>query len=198
MGEARWIWADTPQESDEYALFYDEFIFDGDKTTLDISVSGDYNLYINGNLVAFGQYADYENDKVYDSLDITSYLQEGKNTLKILCWYIGADFFTSVKMPRGLKYAVYTAKKTLAYSRQGTLCSLRTGYLSHQKRVMTGQLGYAYCYDTRVADKTPDFGEAVLCEGFDSWRIRPNKKTEFRAYLSGKLCDERKRIYDLG
>ena len=198
MTKAKWIWANTPEEPDEYVVFYDEFIFKGDKTTLDISVSGDYAVYINGELIAFGQYADYENYKVYDSLDITSYLKAGKNVLKILCWYIGADFFTSVKMPRGLKYVVYTTKKVLAYSKQGTLCSLDTGYLSHQKRVMTGQLGYSYCYDTRYSDERLPLSEAVECESFGEWLIRPNKKTVLGAYVSGKLCDESKRIYDLG
>ena len=137
MTQAKWIWADTPVRADEYATFYDEFTYSSGLVKMDISVSGDYALYINGTLAAFEQYPDYKTYKVYDCLDITPWLRVGKNTVKIVGWYIGEDCLTCVEMPRGLYYKIYTAKEVLAYSREKTVCALNQDYVSYQKKKIT-------------------------------------------------------------
>ena len=124
FNQAKWIWADTSVQEDEYVTFYDEFIYSSGSAKVDISVSGDYVLYINGELVSFGQYPDYETQKIYDSLDIMPWLKNGQNEIKIVAWYIGADFSTSVKMPRGLLFEIYTENEVLSYSKKGLPCSL--------------------------------------------------------------------------
>ena len=72
MNKAKWIWRNAPK-SDEYAVFYDEYEFNGEKTQMDISVAGDYAVYINGNLVSHGQYPDYKHYKVFETIDLTPY-----------------------------------------------------------------------------------------------------------------------------
>ena len=84
MQQAKWIWANTPVQADEYVTFYDEFTYSSGFVKMDISVAGDYAVYINGVLVAFEQYPDYEHYKVYDSLDVTPWLKTGNNQIKIV------------------------------------------------------------------------------------------------------------------
>ena len=57
MKKAKWIWLDKQAESDEYGAFYDEFyVSEVEGVIAKISVAGDYNLYLNGQLISFGQY----------------------------------------------------------------------------------------------------------------------------------------------
>ena len=66
MKKAKWIWLNTAEKADEYAVFKDEFVYEDGAVCADISVAGDYALYINDKLVSFGQYADYAKRKVYE------------------------------------------------------------------------------------------------------------------------------------
>ena len=198
FNQAKWIWADTSVQEDEYVTFYDEFIYSSGSAKVDISVSGDYVLYINGELVSFGQYPDYETQKIYDSLDIMPWLKNGQNEIKIVAWYIGADFSTSVKMPRGLLFEIYTENEVLSYSKKGLPCSLNQDYVSYREKIITTQLGYSYLYDTRYLDEPTERLSAVEVDGFESLALRQNKKTIFGEYIVAKQMEEQQRIYDLG
>ena len=175
MKRAKWIWKKNPKP-DEYVVFFDEINFDDVPVMMDISVAGDYALYVNERLISFGQYPDYENYKVFDRLALTPYLKKGKNELKILAWYIGKDLLTSYDFGAGLMYEVYSGNTVLAYSRQGVLCKLSETYQSHQNKLITAQLGFSYKYDTRNLDKKADVEFAVQVKGFgESLYERPNK-----------------------
>ena len=195
---AKWIWADTPLRTNEYVTFYEGFTYRAGTVKADISVSGDYALYINGELVSFGQYPDYPQYKVYDSLDITSWLIQGENTVKIVAWYIGADFSTNIKMPRGLIFEIYTENEVLSYSKKGLMCSLNQDYVSGQAKMITTQLGFSYSYDTRYMDKAQKFLSAIEVNPFDNIVLRQNQKTIFGQYIIAKQCNEQQHIYDLG
>lgn len=56
--------------------FLDGFSYDMGNVKAEISVYGDYALYVNGVLVSLGQYPDYEKYKVYDQADITSFFEK--------------------------------------------------------------------------------------------------------------------------
>ncbi len=198
MKKAKWIWADTPARANEYVTFYDEVVYSSGLVQMDISIAGDYALYINGELAAFGQYPDYETYKVYDCLDITPWLKKGQNEIKIVGWYIGADCLTNVTMPRGLAFEVYTEKEVLSYSKKGLRCWLNEDYVSYQQKLITTQLGFSYTYDTRYAAVPSAFLSAVEVDGFENLLVRQNQKTRLGAYMVGSICNEDKRIYDLG
>ena len=78
LENAKWIWCLENAKPDEYAEFYTAFEYDGGECTINISADSNYALYINGKLSAFGQYADFPHDKVYDSVDITGFCKNGK------------------------------------------------------------------------------------------------------------------------
>ena len=91
MMQKNWIWLNQNNNRDEYVDFLDVFLAEtGKKYLLDISVSGDYIVYVNGEKVSYGQYRDYEHYKVKDTLDITKYVKAGENRLCICAWHMGA------------------------------------------------------------------------------------------------------------
>ncbi|MBR2374735.1 MAG: family 78 glycoside hydrolase catalytic domain [Clostridia bacterium] len=198
MQQAKWIWANTPVQADEYVTFYDEFTYSSGFVKMDISVAGDYAVYINGALVAFEQYPDYEHYKVYDSLDVTPWLKTGNNQIKIVAWYIGEDCSTCVQMSRGVYYKIYSQDGVLAYSDKRTLYSLNQDYVSYQQKKITTQLGYSYAYDTRYMDEPTERFSAVEVDGFENLVLRQNQKTRLGEYVVAKLVDQKQRIYDLG
>lgn len=199
MKKAEWIWLNKQAESDEYGAFYDEFtLSDTQGCKIRISVAGDYNLYVNGNFVSFGQYADFAHYKVYDEIDISSYLKKGENTLLLLCWYVGKSFSTYKECGAGVCFEVENEQgEILSYTRAGMRSSLANGYISHQNKMITPQLGFSYAYDTR--EKEYLWEEARLGRDFGKNLIsRPNSKLVLGEFLSAKLIDEKKKLYDLG
>ena len=60
---------------------------------LEISAPTTYVVWVNGQYVFNGQYGDYDFFKVYDKIDITSFVKEGKNALAILAYNQGDDSF---------------------------------------------------------------------------------------------------------
>lgn len=195
---AKWIWADTPIQADEYVTFYDEFCYSSGSVQMNMSVSGDYALYINGVWVSFGQYPDYPEYKVYDSLNITPWLKQGKNTLKIVAWYIGEEFSTSVKMQRGLLFEICTENEIVSYSKEGMRCSLNQDYVSYQEKKITTQLGFSYLYDTRFIDKPMEILSAIEVNLFGNLSLRQNYKIILGEYVKAKRCNQKQKIYDLG
>ena len=199
MKKAEWIWLDKKAQADEYAAFYD--VFDAsaaDGAKIKISVAGDYNLYVNGRLAAFGQYPDYQNYKVYDEVDVSAFLRDGKNELHLLAWYVGESFSTYKEGGVGAIFELCNAKgDVLSYSKAGLRCSLAKGYVSHRKKVITPQLGFSYTYDTRPSEYR--WQAAVEVQGFGKELIqRPNQKLGFGPFKKATLLDDQKRIYDLG
>ena len=83
---------------------------------LNISVRGDYTLFVNGVYVASNQYGDFEQYKIYDRINITKYLVRGKNRIAVLVWYfgkIGHRYFTEKP---GLIYEILNADCVINYS----------------------------------------------------------------------------------
>lgn len=198
MKNAEWIWLDKQSKSDEYGAFYDSFTLDRlTEVHMQISVAGDYNVYVNGALAGFGQYADFAHYKVYDTLDITPYVKEGENEVLVVAWYIGKSFSTYRDCGTGLLFKVYAGDEVLSYSRAGMRSSIANGYISHLNKVITVQLGYSYRYDTRVQEYA--WKEAVAVQGFGkNIKERPNEKLPLGDFLYGKCIDAHKRLYDLG
>ena len=92
---ANWIWCGTSCAPDEYGEFYTSFSYETGNVTLRISADSNYAAYLNGTLCACGQYADYPHDKIYDTVDLTSFCKQGKNHLAVVVWYYGVEY-TSV------------------------------------------------------------------------------------------------------
>ncbi|MBE6665961.1 MAG: hypothetical protein E7603_07070 [Ruminococcaceae bacterium] len=205
--KSEWIWSDTRASKDEYAEFYSTFFFEGEDIRMAISADSNYAVYINGELSAFGQYADYPYDKIYDVIDINSYCKKGENTLAIIVWYYGTDT-TSVYYPgnAGLLFDIFSDRKSVCHSGAHILSRKSRAYVSHREKILTGQLGYSFLYDASKDDgwkmgKGSGFSESTVVSQNLPLRKRPCEKLFLEEPRAGELCKKissEDLIFDLG
>ena len=206
MKNAKWIWAHHEVNPDEYVLFTRCFTATGQKTEIRISCDSNYEMYVNGALAGFGQFADYPHAKVYDTVDLTPYCRAGENRLAILVWYMGADSSCYCKGLPGLRYEISEEGETRAASDRETYCRAATEYVAGRQKWITGQLGFSYTYDARG-----DFGWRNAIESTDAYRPaaevlgrteimnpRPNQKIALKPFYHATLTNEKQSIYDMG
>lgn len=169
---AKWIWCNAMPQADEYGEFVDGFLYKKGKVVLRISADSNYAAYINGELAAFGQYADYPYDKVYDEVDVSNFCRKGENRIAILVWYYGIDTsFTYYPGNAGLLYELHCDNCLLCESNHKTLARMSRAYRNHRKKEITWQMGLGYSYD---ATREDEWMTGVL-EGFESAIIVPQK-----------------------
>ncbi len=190
----KWIWINRKDEQDVYGEFFDTLEYTGGKAVLKISCDTKYAFYVDDKLVAFGQYADYPWHKVYDEVDISSYLCIGKNNVRIVVWYFGDDFMTYYKGSPRLWYEISDEEKLLCVSDEKTLCCEAEHYLSHRKKKITFQMSYSFHYDTR--EDVKEKYNAVIVDGPENLILRPIKMLTLEPLKKGVLVKDN--IYDLG
>lgn len=198
MKKAKWIWKSKEYSSDEYVAFFENLNYYEGKVFIDISVAGEYTLYINGEIAFFGQYADYPHYKVYDKIEITDFLVKGKNDIKLIVWHMGVDSFTGFEFGAGAIYEIYNESSVLSYSKAGACCGLYKGYINHKNKFITAQIGLSYIIDTRFEDLEEKVSAVEVDNLTYDLRLRPNKKLVFGEKIKGELINKDKRIYDLG
>ncbi len=204
---AHWIWCNYNPQNDEYGEFVDNFPYESGKVTLQISADSNYAAYINGQLAAWGQYADFPYDKVYDEVDVTSFCRKGNNRLAILVWYYGLET-SSVYYPgnAGLLYALVCNDSILCQSSESTLSRMSKTYNNHRCKCLSGQLGYGYSYDaTRednwLTEELHGFTPSMIVEQKLPLRVRPCDKLTLLPEVVGIPCkqlSETDIIFDLG
>ena len=139
---AEWIWCNDSPQADEYGEFADCFPYEAGRAVLRISADSNYAAYVNGELAAWGQYADFPWDKVYDEVDVSGFCRKGENRLAIVVWYYGiSTSSTYCRGNAGLLYELAGEKGVLCRSGQETLSRMSRAYLSHRVRIIAGQLG---------------------------------------------------------
>ena len=207
LNHAKWIWADEAPSADEYAEFYSPFHYEGGEALLSISADSNYAVYINGVLAAFGQYADFPYDKIYDTVDVSSYCKEGENHFAVIVWYYGIDT-TSVYYPgnAAVIFDLSCGGKSLCVSSEHTLSRKSLAYAHHRQKIITGQLGLSFFYDAAKEDcwnigKLNGFTESVLVNQNLPLRKRPCDKLVLEEPARGTLCKtvlDTDLIFDLG
>ena len=204
---AKWIWCDEEAHADEYAEFYSSFDYKNGKAELLISADSNYAVYINGELATFGQYADFPYDKVYDTVDVTSFCRRGKNHLAVVVWYYGIEK-TSVYYPgnAALMFALTCGGECLCASSEHTLSRKSPSYAQGRKKILTWQMGLSFLYDAAKDDawKTGNlfgFSDSALVAQTLPMRERPCEKLLLGCPAEGVLCktiSENDLIFDLG
>ncbi len=193
-----WIWTDHACKN-QYVEFAADFTAVSKACKLHISADTEYVVWINGVFAANGQYADYPHYKVYDEVDLSSFVFCGKNRLAILAWHMGEDVSTHYSKCAAICFSIIDSEgRVLEESGVSTQCRISRGYggthtygnggsdgESRQAApyleqlapgyMITPQLGYAWSYD-------------FTCE--DQWKVRPAEgfvpavvvQTEYRLY----------------
>jgi hypothetical protein len=198
--QAAWIWRQSEAGKDEFSDFVTTFSADkadGKAYTLSIAADSNYTVWLNGELAAFGQYADYPDYKVYDRVDVTSYVRDGENRLVITVWYYGVDSSTYTCGEAGVIFELCEDERVLACSSEKTLSRLSRDYVSGKENYISSQLGLTYHYDMRGYDGYIESDSG--CEGFEPSRIvptistdfhlRPNRKLALSDRLSARVCN---------
>ena len=205
--KASWIWCNSSPEEDEYGEFADSFTYKSGRAVLRISADSNYAAYVNGRLAAWGQYADFPYDKVYDEVDVTVYCREGENRLAVLVWYYGIDT-TQVYYPgnAGVLYELACGQEILCESNEKTLSRQSRAYQSHRKQRITEQLGFGYGYDATKEDEWKtgilvDFSPSEIVDQNPTLSLRPCKKLTLMPEVMGRECKhitDTNVIFDLG
>ena len=186
---AKWIWLADCEEVNSYVDFKASFDSLADKKTeLDISVDGNYAVYLNGRFVDSGQYPDYPEYKVYDRLDVGAFLCRGKNELLIRTWWPGKDHFSYRKEQAGLCFVLFSGEEVLASSGSETLAAQNRAFRNGEMYQFTGQLGYGFSYDARNEGKEV-YEPACLVEKRVTLYPRPIKKLKIGPRLESELVN---------
>lgn len=207
LDSANWIWCSANPQQDEYGEFVEEFSYKTGTVTLQISADSNYAVYINGQLAAWGQYADFPYDKVYDEIDITEFCHKGTNRIAIIVWYYGLET-TSVYYPgnAGLIYTLINDDYPICQSGTQTQSRLSKAYRNHRCKILSSQLGYGYGYDATMEDNwligtLEDFHSSYIVDQKLPLRPRPCDRLQMLPEVIGTECkriSETDIIFDLG
>ena len=149
FSKAKWIWSSYDGEPNQYIIARADFSAGSGGCALKISADSQYAAYINGELAAFGQYADYPEYKVFDEIDVSKYVRPGKNELRIIayCQVIDSSVYRAGRP--GLIYEIAQSGHVLAFSCETTQVTADTGFKSGAIDRVTHQMGYTFEYDAR-------------------------------------------------
>lgn len=145
--KSKWIWY-KETDVNQYVDFRCDFnIDDTDEVYLHISIDSRYAVYVNGKFVPAFQYADYPEYKVYDSIDISSYIGVGNNSLVIVGYYQGVDSTVYRLGEAGLIFAITNKENIVTFSDKNTLCRQSLDYTNGKVEKISEQLSYSFRYN---------------------------------------------------
>lgn len=203
--KSQWIWSNCTFTENEYAEFYDTLEFNGGKVLINVSVCGDYTLFVNGKYAGSNQYGDFEHYKVYDSIDITDKLKKGENRICILVWYFGFSSMRYFLKKPGLIYEVMCDGKVVLSSSEKTLSRKSVSYESGEHiHKISPQLSYSFKYNSLKEDNwlsgaNDGFSDSVIIQDKKDFYIRPIKRHELKPIVKGEVSKNGDRyIIDLG
>ncbi len=186
MNTSKWIWASDAGLPDEYVDFKAEFEYTGGVLTLEISADTDYSVYVNGDLAVFGQYPDYPDRKIYDTVDLTDKVANGKNELLIVAYHQGEHFSTHISREAGIRFELINDGKTILFSDENVQSRLDPYFAQHVKSKISPQLGFTFGYD--LTAKETDYSKSVVTETAKGEMYpRPIKKLELLDRVESKL-----------
>ena len=150
--KGQWIWQAESHGNDEYAEFLEKFEYRYGKVECFISCHDDYALFINGVFVASNQYSDFDWYKIYDRIDITSYLVQGTNVFALTVYYCGGHTLRFSPSVPGVVFEIKNDANVLLFSSEHTPSRKSRAYLCGREKQITSQLGYTFHYDSTKED----------------------------------------------
>ena len=199
---SKWIWYTPEATADSYGEFKDTLTYGGGNAVIKISCDSDYTLFVNGVYAASGQYGDFEHYKIYDTVDITKYLNKGENQIFILVHHFGSNGSLRYRAAAaGLIFEVELEGKTALVSSETTLSRQSPAYISGNQRLVTSQLGFGFSYDATKENEDEGFARSVAVDKKCDLFPRPIKKHDVleRAPMrSVRAIGENRLLIDLG
>ncbi|MBQ7879832.1 MAG: hypothetical protein IJ317_04205 [Clostridia bacterium] len=177
-----WIWLKR-EEKYSFAEFKATFTAGTGRVELKISADFRYAVYINGTFAANGQYADYPDQKVVDTVDVSAYVKKGENELFIVAYHMGVDHFVCSRQPACVAFEVLENGKILLASSKDTLCRRSTAYSAGD--TITPQQGKGMHYSFTAKETAWETAKEIET-GFQTVD-RPIKKTVIEDKTLGKV-----------
>lgn len=195
---AKWIWSQNTIGTDCYTEFYTTCELDGSlPVLLRISADSNYAVYVNGKFADSGQYADLPHYKVYDEIDLSSYVVSGVNHIAIIVWYYGVSSFTYYVGRPGVIFEIEQNNKIVCSSDTMVLCRKSKQYISNKNEMITSQLGLNFHVDLRensqwmVGHQDQDFTAAVIQQDMPQKLLRREiKKLDVKPRVSGTMVSQ--------
>ncbi len=194
---AKWIWADCSYEVNQYADFIAKINIDkvSQNAIMQISADTEYVVWINGQFAGCGQYDDYPDCKVFDTLHIGSLLKEGENRICVTAYYQGEASLQYAKGAPAVCFALTNFDDVLL-SNEDVLSAKSKLWKSGEIHKTTNQLGFGYEYNAAnddnwllSDDNTCNRFKNSVCVDFKTKLMpRPIKKLELGNPVASKLC----------
>ncbi len=193
--KAKWIWIHDNPGKNEYAIFEEQLSYSGESAVFTVCAETDYILSVGGAVVSFGQFAGYPFQKYYDEIDISGALKPGNNVITLHVRYEGVNSATHIDDGAGVIFSCTLDGKLALFSSKDTLCAYDEGYVQHDQRSITVQLGLAS--DMRWGKSKAD-RNSVEIDKTRNIRKRPVKKAEIQPFVCGHPVPGGSNLYDLG
>ena len=196
FSHAKPIWLQKTAEADEFAEFRIPLTIPlgASAPRITISADSDYNLLWGDRLLAFGQYADYPQEKVYDEIELRDLPCGQELELRLIVWYYGIQTQTYIMGEAGLIFEIsaeVNGENTLLVASDTRIASrLCPTYRSHIGHLISGQLGLNYHVDAEagIHDAASPFAPSREVIGFPTeFFPRPIHKLTLGSVVSGKL-----------
>ena len=195
INNAKWIWAETPVQKNQYADFiFDVNILNNDSPAVfQICAESEYAVWLNGEFIGCGQYDDYPDNRHFDTY--TFKMKMGKNRLFITAYHQGETSMQYYPGNRGICFALSVENKVIL-SNEDILSAISQTYISGDNFKITEQLGYGYEYSAvnecgcKMRGDIPErFKKSVLGKAPDKLEPRPVQKLRIKERCKSKIVD---------
>ena len=189
---SKWIWAkNCPYEVNCYCEFADRFNVERPDSQVFIRISADsqYALWINGKFADCGQYSDFPENKIYDTIDITKFISVGENELRILAYYQGTSTSTYKSGAAGIIYDVLCENKALTFSSSNTLSRVASEYKNGPAELVSPQSSYTFYHNASQRGQNAWTESAVI---FNNAKLspRPVSKLEIKKRADATIVSQ--------
>ena len=171
---SNWIWLrqDNYRQYNDIVIAKKDFDIFGSVQAAMASVTADsyYRFFVNGKWICDGPARGWPEHYYYDQTDITQYLQQGTNEVKIIVCYYGIGHFHGIPQQAGLlaqiniEYDNGDTKQII--TDQSWQMAKANGWHSNTPKISC-QMDPAEYYDAALGDSFDYSDAAVICKAYD-------------------------------
>lgn len=145
-----WIWdGDEVRPYNSWKWFRRSFQWDGGEVRLAITADTRYRLQVNGEWVADGPLRAWPEHYQADFLDLTPYLREGANEIRVLVQFFGCGSFHVIPQRPGLAAALFGNEGECLRTDGSWQVATAAGYVQNAPRISI-QLPQMEIFDARL------------------------------------------------
>lgn len=191
------IWNHEVNKKDTYLDFKGTFSCEKQgKVLLRLSCDSVFTVYINNEMVGFGNCANFPKRKLFYTFELTKYVKE-ENELLITVWHSGEDTQTYITQDAYLMFEVVQGKDVLLVSNKDILCRINNLYKQEYCKKITGQLGYSFYYDNTAQElsytKAIEYGiDKAVKTGIKNLKLLKRQSSNIKETENGYLIDLKK------